>query len=141
MFSEESLTYLEQIIVDSELQTSAEIRIRLENYCPKDVMSRALEVFEELDMHKTQLQNGVLFYLSIEDKRFSILGDKGIHQLVHQVFWDEIRDNALRFFKIDKYTEGLEFAIKQVLNQAIKHFPYQKGDINELPNEISVYKH
>jgi len=139
MFSKLSLAQLEQFIVDSERQTSAEIRIRIESNCPeKFVIDRALEVFKELEMHQTKLQNGVLFYLSTDDKQFAVLGDKGIHKLVGQPFWDEVKNNALRFFKVNKHKEGLEFAISQVLIQLKSHFPYQENDINELPNEVST---
>ncbi len=139
MFSKLSLAQLEQLIVDSELETSAELRIRIESTCPeKFVVDRALAVFKELEMEKTKLQNGVLFYLSTDDKQFAVLGDKGVHNLVGQSFWDEVRNNALRFFKVNKHKEGLEFAISQVLIQLKNHFPYQEGDINELTNEVST---
>jgi len=42
-------------------------------------------------MQKTELRNGVLFYLSIKNKKFAILGDKGINASVSENFWDDIK--------------------------------------------------
>ena len=38
--------------------------------------------FETLAMHKTELRNGVLFYLATDDRKFAILGDGGINAAV-----------------------------------------------------------
>ena len=62
-----------------ELNTSGEIRVHIDDECKEDVLDKATTVFHRLKMNKTELRNGVLFYLAVNDRKFAILGDKGIH--------------------------------------------------------------
>ena len=124
-------------IENAELHTSGEIRVHIDSKCKGDVVKTATQVFEKLGMHKTELRNGVLFYLAIEDKKFAILGDKGINDVVPVDFWDVIRDLMASEFKKDEFTVGLCQGIEMAGKHLKAHFPYQKDDTNELTNDIS----
>ena len=54
---------IENAILQAELDTSGEIRVHIENECKGDVLDCAASLFAKLKMHKTQLRNGVLFYI------------------------------------------------------------------------------
>lgn len=131
----------EQEIVDAikeaELNTSGEIRVHIEHKCPGDRFDHALEVFEKLGMHKTELSNGVLIYVSIDDHQLVILGDKGINDVVPKGFWDSTKDEIINQFKKGNYKQGLINGILEAGEQLKAHFPYQSDDTNELDNEIS----
>lgn len=138
LFSQEDRTIIISAIQVAEKKTSGEIQVHIENHCSGDVMDRAAEVFETLKMHQTQDRNAVLFYLAVEDHRFAILGDSGINHVVPNDFWENIKDKMLIEFKKGKFTEGLKTGIEMCGLQLKSHFPFeQKGDINELPDEIS----
>lgn len=131
----------EQEIVDAitqaELNTSGEIRVHIESGDDKPVLARAKEVFELLEMDQTASKNGVLFYIAIKQKSFAIIGDEGIDNIVKHDFWNSIKDSIIHHFKSGEFKMGL---IKGITETGIKlqaHFPYQKDDVNELPNEIS----
>ncbi len=94
-------------------------------------------MFEELDMHKTELRNGVLIYLAMEDKQLAILGDVGINLKVPKGFWDDTRDVMISHFKNGEFAKGLSQGILNAGQQLKEHFPYQKDDTNELSDEIS----
>ena len=117
-FSREEIDEIKAAIAAAENHSSGEIRLHLENHCKEDLMDRAAYIFEQLEMHKTKLRNGVLFYLAIEDHQFAILGDVGINQKVPEGFWDEVRD----------------------LMQLKEFFPLADDDKNELSDEISFGK-
>lgn len=138
LFSESDRNQIIAAIQAAEKETSGEIQVHIENHCGDSVLDRAAEVFETLKMHMTKERNAVLFYLAVEDHQFAVLGDCGINQLVPEDFWEEIRNEMLADFKKTDFTEGLCKGIKKC-GEALKvHFPYQnKGDINELPDEIS----
>ena len=136
-FSEQERDQILAAIKEAELSTSGEIKVHIDKKCKKDVMDRAAAVFASLGMHKTELRNGVLFYIAFEDHKFAILGDGGINAVVTDDFWDEIKDTMLKFFKEHKYAEGLSIGIKMAGEQLKVHFPYKDGDINELSDEIS----
>lgn len=124
-------------IEEAELNTSGEIRLHVDDKCKEEVLDRAAYVFEKLEMHKTELRNGVLFYLAVEDRKFAILGDVGINQKVPSNFWDEIKEDVISHFKKAEYAEGLAAGIVKAGKQLRTHFPYQEDDVNELDNEIS----
>lgn len=82
----------------------------------------------------------MLFYLAVYDRKFAIIGDAGINNVVPENFWDEIKQTILTFFKQGKFAEGLSQGIVMAGEQLKANFPYQSNDINELPNEISFEK-
>lgn len=139
-FTEEEKKNIVNAIKEAELNTSGEIRLHLENRCKIDVLDRAANIFAKLEMHKTKLRNGVLFYLAVKDQKFAILGDAGINAKVPDNFWDKIKDHILSNFKEGKYAKGLEEGIKMAGEQLKKHFPYQSDDVNELSDDISFGK-
>ncbi|SHL78583.1 TPM domain-containing protein [Flavobacterium xinjiangense] len=131
----------EQAIVEAirvaEKNTSGEIRVHIEKTTSMDAFDRAMEVFHELKMDETQLQNGVLIYLAVIDKKFVICGDKGINELVANDFWDTTKEIMKNHFKNGNFKQGLIDGILMAGEQLQKYFPWQKGDTNELSNEIS----
>jgi len=124
-------------IKSAELNTSGEIRVHIEKTTDKDALERATEVFYELKMNETQLQNGVLFYVATESHHFAVLGDKGINDLVPDNFWHTEKELALSHFKKGKFAKGLELAILEAGEKLKEFFPYQSDDVNELSDEIS----
>lgn len=135
-FTEEQLSDIEKAIAKAELQTSGEIRLYMEDHSEDEILDRAAYIFEKLDMHRTALRNGVLFYLSISDRKFAIIGDAGINKVVPTDFWDSIKNTILSHFKNKQYSIGLCTGIHMAGDALKSHFPYHKGDHNELSNEI-----
>ena len=133
---EEESAIVEAIRV-AEKNTSGEIRVHIEATTSLDAYDRAMEVFHELNMDATELQNGVLIYLAVNDKTFVICGDKGINDVVAPDFWDCTRDAMVSQFKLGNYKQGLIDGILNAGEQLKKYFPWQEGDTNELSNEIS----
>ncbi len=132
----------EQEIIEAirlaEENTSGEIRVHLEKTSDKEPLDRAKEVFYFLKMDETDQQNGVLFYVAVDDKKFSILGDKGIDAAVPNNFWNSIRDAVINQFKSGNYTQGLKEGILETGLKLKQYFPYQSNDKNELPDSISL---
>ena len=139
-FSKEEKKQITDAIAEAELNTSGEVRLHVEGRCKIDVLDRAAYVFGQLKMHETALRNGVLFYLAVYDRKFAILGDAGINQVVPENFWDEIKETMLGYFKDKKFAEGVSKGILMAGEQLKANFPHQKDDINELSDEISFEK-
>ena len=139
-FSTEQKELIVSSIKQAELDTSGEIRVHLESNCKGEVLDRASAVFALLKMHETELRNGVLFYFAIEDRKFAILGDKGINAKVPEDFWNKIQEMMTSHFSQGEFTEGLVNGIVESGVQLKKYFPYQSDDVNELDNEISFGK-
>ncbi len=139
-FTEGQKQQITNAVKVAETNTSGEIRVHIERTCKADPLDRAAYIFEKLEMHKTELRNGVLFYLAVDDKKFAILGDAGINAKVPENFWEEVKEIAFDYFKKGNVSEGLEKSILKAGEQLKSHFPYQKDDINELDDEISFGK-
>jgi len=139
-FSKEEKKQITDAIGQAELNTSGEIRLHVEGRCKLDVLDRAAYVFDKLKMYETAQRNGVLFYLAAYDRKFAILGDGGINKLVHEDFWDEIKETMLGYFKEGKFADGISKGILMAGEQLKANFPYQSDDVNELSDEISFEK-
>ena len=126
-----------EAICTAEKNTSGEIRVHIENSTTLDAFDRAMEVFHLLNMDQTELKNGVLIYLAVEDRTFVICGDKGINDLVTPDFWDTTKDVMVSHFKQNQFKQGLIEGVLRAGEQLKTYFPWQEGDVNELSNEIS----
>jgi uncharacterized membrane protein len=132
----------EQLILSAikaaENNTSGEIRLHIEPRCKTDdTYERAIDLFEELGMTETKDRNGVLIYMAIDDKKFAIIGDEGINDVVPENFWNNTKDLMIEQFKQGKIAQGLVVGIHDAGEQLKAFFPYQKDDTNELPDDIS----
>jgi uncharacterized membrane protein len=125
-------------ISTAENNTSGEIRVHIEKKCSGDPVKCAEKAFVKLGMHKTDLHNGILFYLAIDSHRFALVGDKGIHEKVGQDFWESVRDKVISKFKEGKIADGLSDGILECGMQLKKYFPHAgAADKNELSDDIS----
>ena len=139
LFTDKVKAEVESAIGQAEMQTSGEIRLFVEDHCKDDdVLDRAAYLFAELEMHKTELRNGVLFYLAVQNHRFAILGDGGINAKVPDDFWDHIKDHMVSKFKDGEIPNGLMEGISMAGEALKSHFPLQDDDTNELANEVII---
>jgi uncharacterized membrane protein len=139
-FSKEQREDIRQAVLNAELDTSGEIRVHIETSCKGEVLDRAAFLFDKLGMHKTAKRNGVLFYVAVKNRRFAVLGDKGINAVVPEDFWDDVKNLLLNHFREERFTEGLIEGIELVGMKLKDHFPYQADDVNELSDDISFGK-
>ncbi|HDQ25788.1 MAG TPA: TPM domain-containing protein [bacterium] len=124
-------------IVDAEKRTSGEIRVRIESKAGKDPEAKARAAFEILGMRRTELKNGVLFYLSVNDRKFAIIGDDGINARVPEGFWNNVKDAVLEQFRKGHFAIGLTGGISLAAEKLSEFFPAEREDINELPDAVS----
>lgn len=131
----------EQDIVEAiriaEKHTSGEIRVHLESSTDDDPLTHAADIFHQLGMDNTEARNGVLIYIAVEAHRFVIYGDKGIYEKVPHDFWDITRDQMQEYFKKRMFKQGIISGVLSAGEQLQKYFPWEKDDINELPDELS----
>lgn len=131
----------EQRIVDAikeaERLTSGEIRVHVHRTIWQHLMADAVQVFQNLGMHETEQRNGVLFFLVPKTRQFAIIADEGINAAVAADFWECIKNDMEISFKQGDFVDPLIVGIKTTGEQLKAHFPFERGDINELPDNIS----
>jgi len=136
LFTTQEQELIANTISEAEKATSGEIRVAVEKHCKGGAFDRATEYFAELGMDKTAQHNGVLIYLAHEDHKFAIIGDKGIDSVVPDDFWETTQIAMKAHFLSGNLAEGIVAGIALAGEKLALYFPYQSGDINELPNEI-----
>lgn len=136
--SEADLDAVAAAVAAAESATSAEIRVHLDARCPGEAMARGVAVFERLGMHRTAARHGALIYVSVEDHKLAVLGDRGIHERVGQVYWERLVDAVLAHFREERPRDGLLHAVAEVGAVLRRHFPRGPGDVNELPDRVSI---
>ena len=135
--AEDQQAQILQAIQEAELKTSGEIRVHIERHCEGHPVQRAQVLFFDLGMHQTDLQNGVLVYLAINDRKLPIVGDKGIDANVPPEFWETIRDEMRPYLAKQEIGYGLSHGVRRIGEVLASFFPYQSDDLNELTDELS----
>ncbi len=135
--SEEEQKMIQKEIRQAEEGTSGEIRIHLDRHAGKDPLEKAKKIFQQMGMMRTKHRNAILIYLATDHRKFAIVGDEGINQVVPENYWEEIKDEMQKHFRENKFGEGLCLGIRRIGEKLKSHFPPDKINENELPNEIS----
>lgn len=136
IFTKKEQELIANAIASAEKATSGEIRIAVEKHCHGSAFERATEYFAELGMDKTAQHNGVLIYLAYEDHKFAIIGDRGIDTVVPEDFWETTQVAMKAHFSSGNIAEGIIAGVSLAGEKLALFFPYQSGDVNELPNDI-----
>ncbi len=145
LFREDDFDAIERAIADGEAHTAAEIRVHLERRVPRgadgasgDVLKRARDVFAHLGMHQTRERHGVLIYLAVEERRFAIVGDEGIHARVGEAYWASVRDLLAERLRSQTPGEAILAALAELVGALREHFPRRPGDRSAPSDPVSA---
>lgn len=142
-FTKEQLRDISSKITEIENVSSVELRIFLRikrglRERKMGIRDIAVRSFFKLGMHKTRHKTGILLYILFSEKKFEIVADEGIYNVVPQQRWDEIAKELSNKFSREEYFDGLLCLLDKIKSIAANNFPREKDDINELPDEIIV---
>ena len=143
MFAKEDLAAIASAIGEVEKTTAGEIRVSIRQRRKWREKKRTLEElaqqeFHALGMTKTKDRTGILIFLLLEDKKFFILADDGIHARVEDGMWDKIAKEMSTHFSQKNFRLGIIQGVKSVGMELTKFFPRKSDDTNELPNDVHV---
>ncbi|HKW44816.1 MAG TPA: TPM domain-containing protein [Candidatus Eremiobacteraceae bacterium] len=127
---------IEAAIAAAELRTSGQIRVSLAPNFWGDVRRTAERAFERMGMTATPHRNAVLFFVVPGRRKFVVLGDAGIHEMVGQDFWESVTAAVAGRFRQGDLTGGLIHGIQTVGEQLARYFPYEPGSGPGLPNAV-----
>lgn len=100
------------------------------------VRQRALMAFYERGLYRTKNNTGVLFFLSVLERKVWILADKGIYERIGQERLDKFAMAVSQGIKDGCACDALCDAIKEAGGRLASLFPITKGDVDELPNNL-----
>ena len=142
LFSPSVLEEIEAAIKVVEAGHSGEIRFVVEtaldiNELVTDLAprARALQVFSHTRVWDTEANNGVLIYVLLADHDVEILADRGIASRVPPEEWETICREIEAHFREGRFAQGSVAGVRSVGSLLARHFPGDRGDANELPDQ------
>jgi uncharacterized membrane protein len=143
LLPEIDLHAIARYIAEQEQRTSSQIRVSIRQSRTRKEKGLSIEdlarkEFRALGMTKTAERSGVLIFLLLQDRRFHILADAGIHGKVEEGTWERIAGEMSRHFSERKFKEGILHGVRSVATELSKHFPSKPGGRNELPDTVHV---
>ncbi len=100
------------------------------------VKERALGTFYEKGVYRTKDGTGILFFLSLFEKKVWILADKGIHEKIHQTTLNKYASVVSHGIKEGGACEVLCEAIAGIGYLLAEHYPADGGGSDELPDDL-----
>ncbi|MBA4394024.1 MAG: hypothetical protein C0407_10770 [Desulfobacca sp.] len=100
------------------------------------VKLRALRAFYEKGLYKTRHHTGVLFFLSLLERKVWVLADKGIHKKIDQETLNRFAQIVSQGIGENQACQALCRAIEEIGRLLVEHFPVTPGDIDELPDQV-----
>ena len=142
LFTPAALTEIEAAIKDVESRHSGEIRFVVEtaldvNELVSDLAprARALQVFSHTRVWDTEANNGVLIYVLLADRDVEILADRGIAARVPPAEGEPICREIEAHYREGRFAQGSVAGVRSVGQLLARHFPGDRGDANELPDQ------
>ena len=141
-FTDASLAAIEAAVREVESRHAGEIRFVVETaldlpelWIGLGARQRALEVFGQLGVWDTAVNNGVLIYVLMADHDVEIVADRAIAARVSQAEWDGVCREVEDHYRAGRFTEGSVAAVQAIGRLLAQHFPTRGGDRDEQPNQ------
>lgn len=101
------------------------------------VALRAADAFIAEEVFKTRDRTGILVFMSLEEHKVLVVGDRGINAKVERSEWEDVVARIVRGINSGRPADGLVDAIGQCGTLLEKHgFRRQRNDTNELSNRL-----
>jgi uncharacterized membrane protein len=130
----------EQAVVDAiraaEAQTSGEIRVAITSRWILRPERHAGRLFHRLGMTRTRHRNGALIVLYTRKRRFVVLGDSGLNEIVESGYWDGIAKEMGGLLHEGRKVEALTSAIRTLGATMAGHWPPEVSNPDELPDVV-----
>lgn len=100
------------------------------------VRESAILAFYEKGLYKTRQNTGVLFFLTLLERKVWIIADKGIYEKIEQEILNRFAKTISQGVKEGRSCDALCSVMKDVGELLAAHFPITPDDINELSDEV-----
>lgn len=126
-------------IHEAEKRTSGEIVVRITQHIePPGAPARqaAEQEFVRLNLMRTKRRNAVLLFIALDEHAIELVADQGIASLIEQPTWALVVELVSLGFRCGFPAEAIIMAITKIADLLGAKFPFEPGDINELPDQI-----
>jgi len=102
------------------------------------VRHAAMDYFLAKDLHLTRERTGVLIFAALAEHRVEVIADAGIHAAAPAAVWDAVVADLVAGLKRGAVADGFVAAIARTGAILAAHVPPRPGDVNELPDGLTV---
>lgn len=130
---------IESAIHGAEGCTSGEIVVRVVQTVrgAESARAAALAEFDRLRLTATSRRNGILLFISLDEHAIELVADTGIAEQVPQSTWDVAVEIVSLGFQVGEPAAAIAMAVTKVGRLLSTCFPFERSDVNELPNKIA----
>jgi putative membrane protein len=89
---------------------------------------------------RTKAANGLLIFVSVAEHHIEILPDRGIAAKIPESTWQGIISHLPAEVQRAGLADSLVGVVKACTEALAQAFPYQAGDVNEIPNAVNTPK-
>jgi putative membrane protein len=100
------------------------------------VQQRALRAFYEKGLHRTKMNTGVLFFLSLLERKVWVLADRGIYEKIDEETLNRFAGTVTQGVRDHHACDALCESIRQMGELLARHFPKTREDNDELSDEV-----
>lgn len=96
----------------------------------------AHDKFYSLGINRTNTRQGVMFFVSTQERYVQIIADEAICEKVENSYWEKIVEDFVAHVKRGEFALGYICAIKECGDILVDRFPIKDDDENELSDEV-----
>ena len=100
------------------------------------VRLRAERAFFERGLYRTKKNTGVLFFLSLLERKVWVLADKGIHEKMDQGTLNRFANEVSKGIREGRACDALSTAIQEIGVLLSQYFPITADNVDELSDEV-----
>lgn len=138
---EKKLSPIIEAIAAAESGTTGEIRVHIaKHWIERAPFARATRLFEHFNMFRTTDRNAVLFYINPRKRKFAIVGDIGIHNVVGQKYWESLSATLRKDLRSTHPENAIALAVLQIGEILREHFPREEPSqpkVNQIPDLVT----
>jgi len=106
------------------------------NYKYNKASKKAKKEFYNLGIKETKTRQGIMFFVSVDEKYVEIVTDIAIKSKIDNIYWEKIVNQFINDVKNKQFFEGYKKAIQACSQTLIENFPIKENDKNELKDEV-----
>jgi putative membrane protein len=100
------------------------------------VRDRALRAFYEKGLYKTREHSGVLFFISLLERKVWVIADEGIHGKIRQPAFNKFAAMVSQGIREGRSADALCRAISEIGELLAQYYPAGRSDVDELPDGV-----
>lgn len=114
---------IERAIVRAESGTTGRIVVRIVPDEKVDAFERARREFEVAGLHHTAERNVALILVAPGARAYAVLGDRGLHELVGDAFWQTVVSEMKPALSKGKVAQAILHAVERIGRELRSYFP------------------